>query len=281
MLPKIASLLSSALVATAATLPTVVFTPGAWHGPQSFDLVRAGLTLKGYESEAITLPSVGAEPATVGLEQDAAVLRSTIETLADAGKEVVVVVHSYGGMVGGNAIEGLGYKQRAANNEKGGVIMLVYLAAFAAPNATSLLDMLSGEYLPWMRVEVSFFFDTLTLEPSDSGPLPPSLMSLFYTHVNPVLKAKAIAELSWQSARVFSDPATYEPWNNGIEVMYFHTEQDQAIPLATQEAMAAQFPTGYTTFYANTSHSPFLSRPDLVIEGVELAVKVGQEKIAA
>lgn len=158
MLPKIASLLSSALVATAATLPTVVFTPGAWHGPQSFDLVRAGLTLKGYESEAITLPSVGAEPATVGLEEDAAVLRSTIETLADAGKEVVVVVHSYGGMVGGNAIEGLGYKQRAANNEKGGVIMLVYLAAFAAPNATSLLDMLSGEYLPWMRVEVSFFF---------------------------------------------------------------------------------------------------------------------------
>ncbi|OHE95487.1 hypothetical protein CORC01_09220 [Colletotrichum orchidophilum] len=268
MFPKITSLLSSALVASAATLPTVVFTPGAWHGPQSFDLVRAGLTLKGYESEAITLPSVGAEPATVGLEKDAAVLRSTIETLADAGKEVVVVVHSYGGMVGGNAIEGLGYKQRAANNEKGGVIMLVYLAAFAAPNATSLLDMLNGEYLPWMRAEGDkVYADTPE--------------TIFYADVDPVLKAKAIAELSWQSARVFSDPATYEPWNEGIEVMYFHTQQDQAIPLATQEAMAAQFPSGYTTFYANTSHSPFLSRPDLVIEGVELAVKVGQEKIAA
>ncbi|KAJ0159558.1 hypothetical protein CTA2_9479, partial [Colletotrichum tanaceti] len=151
MFSKIVCLLYSALAVSAATLPTVVFTPGAWHGPQSFDLVRAGLALKGYESKAITLPSVGAEPATIGLEEDAAVLRSTIETLADAGKEVVVVVHSYGGMVGSNAVEGLGYLQRAANGQAGGVIMLMYLSAFAAPNATSLLDMLSGEYLPWMR----------------------------------------------------------------------------------------------------------------------------------
>ncbi|OLN88353.1 hypothetical protein CCHL11_00534 [Colletotrichum chlorophyti] len=268
MLPKIVGLLSSALVAAAATLPTVVFTPGAWHGPQSFDLVRAGLTLKGYESKAITLPSVGAEPATVGLEADAAVLRSTLETLADAGKEIVLVVHSYGGMVGGNAVEGLGYQQRAANNKKGGVITLVYLSAFAAPNGTSLLDMLSGEYLPWMRVEGDkVFADTPE--------------KIFYADVNPILRAKAIAELSWQSNRVFSDPATYEPWNDGINVMYFHCEQDQAIPLAIQEQMAAQFPSGYATFYANTSHSPFLSRPDLVIEGIELAVKDGQSKVSA
>ncbi|GJC95751.1 FAD binding domain-containing protein [Colletotrichum higginsianum] len=267
MFSKIVGLLYSACAVSAATLPTVVFTPGAWHGPQSFDLVRAGLTLKGYESEAITLPSVGAEPATVGLEEDAAVLRSTIETLADAGKEVVVVVHSYGGMVGANAVEGLGYLQRAANGQAGGIIMLVYLSAFAAPNATSLLDMLSGEYLPWMRADGDkVYADTPE--------------TIFYADVDPILRAKAIAELSWQSARVFSDPATYEPWNDGIEVMYFHCEQDQAIPLATQEAMAAQFPAGYTTFYANSSHSPFLSHPDLVVEGVELAVKVGQEKIA-
>ncbi|KAF6805871.1 hypothetical protein CSOJ01_09227 [Colletotrichum sojae] len=271
---KIATFLTSALAVSAAVvpradLPTIVFTPGAWHGPQSFDLVRAGLTLKGYPSEAITLPSVGAEPATVGLEQDAAALRSTLETLADAGKQIVLVVHSYGGMVGSNAVSGLGWQQRLDAGKTGGVIMMVYLSAFAAPNNTSLLDMLSGEYLPWMRVDEKgdkVFADTPE--------------KIFYADVDPVLTAKAISELSWESKRVFSDPATYEPWNNGIEVMYFHCELDQAIPLATQEAMAAQFPAGYTTFYANTSHSPFLSRPDLVIEGVELAVKNGQAKLA-
>ncbi|TDZ71783.1 hypothetical protein CTRI78_v001767 [Colletotrichum trifolii] len=271
MLPKIVSLLVTALVASAAVLPraelpTIVFTPGAWHGPQSFDLVRAGLTLKGYASEAVTLPSVGADPAIVGLEEDAAALRSTLTTLADEGKQIVLVVHSYGGMVGSNAVSGLGWQQRAANNKAGGVIMMVYLSAFAAPNNTSLLDMLSGEYLPWMRIDGDkVYADTPE--------------KIFYADVDPVLQAKAIAELSWQSKRVFSDPATYEPWNEGIEVMYFHCREDQAIPLATQEAMAAQFPAGYTTFYANTSHSPFLSRPDLVIEGVELAVTNGQAKL--
>lgn len=167
MFPKIASLLTSALAVSAAVLPraelpTIVFTPGAWHGPQSFDLVRAGLTLKGYESEAITLPSVGAEPATVSLDEDAAVLRSTLTTLADAGKQIVLVVHSYGGMVGANAVSGLGYQQRANNSETGGVIMMVYLAAFAAPTSTSLVDMLSGEFLPWMRADVSKSFDTFS-----------------------------------------------------------------------------------------------------------------------
>nr|XP_036578221.1 uncharacterized protein CTRU02_11722 [Colletotrichum truncatum]KAF6785422.1 hypothetical protein CTRU02_11722 [Colletotrichum truncatum] len=272
MFRNIALLLTSALAVSAAVLPaaelpTVVFTPGAWHGPQSFDLVRAGLTLKGYASEAVTLPSVGAEPATVGLEEDAAALRATLETLADAGKQIVLVVHSYGGLVGSNAVKDLGWQQRAAANETGGIIMMVYLSAFAAPSGTSLVDMLSGEFLPWMRIDgEKVYADTPE--------------TIFYADVDPILKAKAIAELSWESKRVFSDPATYEPWNQGIEVMYFHCEADQAIPLATQEAMAAQFPSGYTTFYANTSHSPFLSRPDLVIEGVELAVKNGQAKLS-
>ncbi|KAK2018531.1 alpha/beta-hydrolase [Colletotrichum eremochloae] len=265
---KMSALVSAGLAMSAATLPTVVFTPGAWHGPQSFDLVRDGLTAKGYESQAIKLPSVGADPATVGVAEDAAVLRSTIETLADEGKEVVLVVHSYGGMVGGNAVEGLGYQQRAAENKAGGVIMMVYLSAFAAPKGVSLLDMLSGKYLPWMRAEGDKVF-------ADHPE------TIFYADVDPVLRAKAISELTWQSARVFSDPSTYEPWNNGIEVMYFHCTEDQAIPLATQNAIAAQFPAGYTTFSANSSHSPFLSHPDLVVEGVELAAKVGKEKITA
>lgn len=167
MFSKIVSLLTSALAVSAAVLPlaekpTIVFTPGAWHGPQSFDLVRAGLTLKGYPSEAITLPSVGAEPATVTLNEDAAVLRETLTTLADAGKQIVLVVHSYGGMVGSNAVKDLGWQQRAAANKKGGVIMMVYLAAFAAPGGTSLVDMLNGSFLPWMRADVSLplLFDT-------------------------------------------------------------------------------------------------------------------------
>lgn len=134
--------------------PTIVFAPGAWHTPDCFDIPREELHKRGWETEAVAYPSVGAEPPTKGLADDAAALRSTLERLADAGREIVLVVHSYGGLVGQNALEGLGCKQRQAGGKKGGVIIFVYLAAFVAPKGASIKAMLGGQFLPWMQVDV-------------------------------------------------------------------------------------------------------------------------------
>lgn len=65
-------------------------------------------------------PSVGAEPPNKGLSDDTAAVRVVLERLADEGHMIVLVVHSYGGLVGSNAVEGLGYKQRADEDKKGG-----------------------------------------------------------------------------------------------------------------------------------------------------------------
>lgn len=132
-------------------LPTVVFTPGAWHGTWAFDTVRSQLEALGYPTEAVALPSVGNTNASVGVAEDAAALSAELTTLTDAGKNVVMVCHSYGGVVASSAVEGFGYKDRsAAGLGANGVIMLVYMTAFAAPAQTSLLDALGGEYLWWM-----------------------------------------------------------------------------------------------------------------------------------
>ncbi|KAH7336389.1 hypothetical protein BKA65DRAFT_563487 [Rhexocercosporidium sp. MPI-PUGE-AT-0058] len=97
---------SSVLAAPAKLdiLPTIVFTPGAWHGTWAFDKVRSQLESLGYPTEAVALPSVGSNNLTVGLAEDAAALRTELTTLADAGKEIVMVVHSYGGVVRTNAV---------------------------------------------------------------------------------------------------------------------------------------------------------------------------------
>lgn len=132
-------------------LPTVVFTPGAWHGTWAFDTVRSQLEALGYPTEAVALPSVGSTNASVGVAEDAAALAAELGTLTDAGKDVVMVCHSYGGVVASSAVEGFGYKDRStAGLGDNGVIMLVYMTAFAAPAQTSLLDALGGEYLWWM-----------------------------------------------------------------------------------------------------------------------------------
>lgn len=151
------ALLTSAALAAPTTdkradvLPTILFTPGAWHGTWAFDTVRSELEALGYPTDAVALPSVGSSNSSVGIADDAAALASELATLTDAGKNVVMVVHSYGGMVGSAAVEGYGYSDRTAAGLDGGVIMLVYLTAFAAPKDTSLLDALGGELLWWMQ----------------------------------------------------------------------------------------------------------------------------------
>lgn len=138
-----------------STKPTIVFGPGAWHTPDCFDLVRNELASRGWSVEAIDYPSVGAEPPTKSLSDDARVVREALQRLADEGKPIVLVVHSYGGLVGANAVEGLGYKQRAQQGKAGGVIMFVYLAAFVTPRGKCILEMLGGKPLPWMNFKAS------------------------------------------------------------------------------------------------------------------------------
>ena len=137
-----------------AAQPTIVFAPGAWHTPDCFDLAREALHDRGWATEAVAYPSVGAEPPNKGLQDDAAAVRAVLQHLADEGKQIVLVVHSYGGLVGAEAVQGLGQRQRAEKGLKGGVVMLVYLAAFVTPAGKSIKKMLGGQFLPWMRFEV-------------------------------------------------------------------------------------------------------------------------------
>ena len=42
-------------------------------------------------------------------------------------------MHSYGGVVGSNALERLSWQERNEKGQKGGVIAIVYMAAFLLP----------------------------------------------------------------------------------------------------------------------------------------------------
>lgn len=135
--------------------PVFVLAPGAWHTPDCYQLIQDRLHAQKYETRAVAYPSVGAEPPNKGLFDDAAAVRAEIQTLADQGRQVIVVVHSYGGLVGAEAVKGLGYTQRKAEGKKGGVTLLVYLAAFVTPKGMSITKMLGGKPLPWMDFQVS------------------------------------------------------------------------------------------------------------------------------
>lgn len=134
--------------------PIFVFVPGAWHTPDTFDTVRDLLEKRGFETDAVPTPSVGASPPDKGLHADIEYTKAVLQRLVDQGRQVVLVNHSYGGMVGASAVQNLGYAQRSKSGLPGGVIMVVWFAAFVTPKDKSALDMLGGNLLPWMLVKV-------------------------------------------------------------------------------------------------------------------------------
>lgn len=139
-----------------AVNPTVVIVPGAWQIDPSWAGFMQKLTGAGYDTKKVTLPSVGI--SLTGLDVDVAAAAAVIDPLLDAGKDVVLLSHSLGGLVAGNAVQGRDYASRQAAGKKGGVIQTIYLAAFMCTKGASLKDLMGGSYFPWMKVAVSFLF---------------------------------------------------------------------------------------------------------------------------
>ncbi len=131
-----------------ATLPKAAFVlvPGSFSPPTFFDTVVLFLNTKGYEAYAVPLESAGERPPLMPatMADDAASIRATIVSLVDAGKDVVVGMNSYGGIPGTESTKGLSKVDRAKEGKTGGVIGLVYIAAFMVTSGTSLNEILGG-----------------------------------------------------------------------------------------------------------------------------------------
>ncbi|KAL4795477.1 Alpha/beta hydrolase fold-1 [Aspergillus venezuelensis] len=235
--------------------PTVLFSIGAWILPSTFDTVRILLARKGIPSEAPAHPSIGAEPPNRTLANDVGSLRSALTKLVETEeKDVVVVAHSYGGVVASAAVEGLAKKEREAAGQKGGVIRVVYVAAFVLDKGMSLLDKLGGQYQDWMEVDGEYIR-------CDANP------NVAMHDLTPEDQKKWQSELQHTSKAVFSGAQTYEPWHR-IPTAYVLCEDDRALPLKFQEMMAAKMGTELA-YRLKSSHSPFLSMPEKLADILE------------
>jgi hypothetical protein len=139
---------------------TIVLCSGAWPLTKFFDGLVAAFEAKQQPVICRIPESYPAydsdEPPKVN--PDSAYLRTKIlEPLLDEGKDIVLFMHSYGGVYGPASIEGISKKEREAKGLKGGVIALVFCAAFVAPKGTTALAAMniSPENLPpWIDHDV-------------------------------------------------------------------------------------------------------------------------------
>ena len=81
--------------------PVTVFVRGSWHLPKHFEPIRELFGENGYETECPLLPSCGDLTLSEPLQDDAeAAYNAVAKLVVDQGKDVVVVMHSYGDVVG-------------------------------------------------------------------------------------------------------------------------------------------------------------------------------------
>lgn len=126
----------------AATKPTLVLIHGGWHIPSTYFKFTSSLRSAGYEVHVPRLPSINVtRPPNADLADNTALVRGYVESLVNAGRTVIAIMHSYGGQVGTNALHGLGLKNRTQHAEglSGGVAQLIYMCAFALPEDGSMV----------------------------------------------------------------------------------------------------------------------------------------------
>lgn len=121
--------------------PVILIIPGSFSNASQYYALVDKIRNLGYETFVNQLPSTGRhapeEPAS--LQDDAVFFSSIIEKLADQGKDIVVVMHSYGGVVGTEAVKGVAKAERQKSGKLGGVIKLVYVTAIVLPVGYSVL----------------------------------------------------------------------------------------------------------------------------------------------
>lgn len=92
------------------------------------------------------LPSASSGPPNPAptLPDDASFFASKITQLADQGLDIILVAHSYGGLVAREALKGLSKAEREMKGRPGGVIHVVHISPVVCEVGQSTVDLIKG-----------------------------------------------------------------------------------------------------------------------------------------
>jgi len=258
--------------------PTFLLVPGAWHPPTAYAPLMQELESKGFETTSAVLETVGAHKGGKTWADDVNSILAVAEPLFNDGKEVILIVHSYGGIPGCAATKNQGVAERAARGLKGGFQEIFLIAAFAIPQAgLDGLKAMGGRYgdfcehsEPYSQVkipppfrtsktEVVVIFANLTKSRALLH-LNSKAKNTFYQDIPNEQAEALLATLAPHSQDSMETPVDHAACDITIPKSYMICEKDNAIPLAAQEAWSSITP-GFKVVRIDSSHSPFQSKP--------------------
>jgi pimeloyl-ACP methyl ester carboxylesterase len=281
-----------------STKPQIVLVPGAWHLPSGFHKLTAPLESHNYTIHSRQMPSVGSEDSPnppQDLTQDVKALQDLVTQAIGSGNDVLVVAHSWGGIVSTSALVGFGKKEREARGEKGGVIRIAFIASIVWPEGTSLTDGLEtgpeeNKTPDWFDMDVytpillPFLpslppFSSTCHNPTNNptqGPLARLNEKALNTLYNDLPDSEARSTLATCKSHAWASMATKTTGDalKNIPASYLICEDDLAVPLVMQDMMvkgAKDRGVDMTETRIKAGHSPFLSQPDVVVRWIRKA----------
>ncbi|KAK2612528.1 hypothetical protein QQS21_001466 [Conoideocrella luteorostrata] len=249
--------------------PTIALITGAWQHPDVYEPLRRALAKKGYESVCQSPPSTCLPHGDTDLNADIAFVHNTIlKPLVDSGKEVITVMHSFGGVYGGGAVKGLSKTEVSSAGRRGGIIALVYVSTACIPTGTTLLKTLGvgDDLLPWVSLDKSTGLLTI-----------PEPIPVFFNRL-PTEEAKYWAgRVKHQALKPMQSIVPYAPFEDDYykdHLAYLQCTNDETIHPPAQKKFF-DVAGGQVTDELPTSHFPWLEMPDETAEKVlNLAQKV-------
>jgi hypothetical protein len=245
--------------------PAVVILPGSWHLPIHYEDLVLHLKSNGFSDvtchqHASTTKNYPL-PKDATLEQDTVLLRHVLQPLAEAGKPIILVAHSYGGIVGNNSLDGLLWVQRQALGKPGGVVHIVYFAALIIPAETALVTPFGGNIPPWQYEK-----DDGTLWMND-----PRVD--FYNHLDDDEAQRWLEKTVYCPSSVIKDVQQYAPFEhvgNGLDATYIVCTGDAVAKPEFQEMMASLLGDARKMEYCDSGHCAMIGNAD------DIAVLVGR-----
>ncbi|KAG8157453.1 hypothetical protein KVR01_012837 [Diaporthe batatas] len=253
---------------------SILLVPGSFSLPEFYDTVVNAVSAQGHEMRTLHLLSAGLEtgkgrpgPHTPTMADDAAMIAGEIEKLAQAGKAVILVAHSYGGVPATESTLGLRLEERLREGKTGGVARLAYMTALVPEVGASAAEVLA-DVPPENR-------DELTVDESgwmfrtDSAVAAAARHS--FSDIPPDEGEAWVRRFPRHSAVSFQGPLTHAGYTE-VPVSYLLCEGDVTIPSKNQRAgiETVEKASGRRVDVTSTKagHCPIVSDPEAVVHWV-------------
>lgn len=133
-----------------------------------------------------------------------------------------MILHSYGGAIGTDAIQDLDLPSRAANNLRGGIIHLLYICAYIQQPGRSVWDIV-------IEAQLTPFWPQFVENKPDGSTFPIDPVQLFLGDCNEAQVAAALPHLVRSPQSVFETPSSGDCWRR-LPVTYVSTTKDYSVP---------------------------------------------------